>query len=65
MDTVTNATTVTSAVTVTSAGTVNSVESLNATYEVGASDTFVVLTQAEYDALTTKNENTFYLIEDE
>lgn len=61
---ITTANTVTSAGTVSSAGTVTS-----ATYgtilNVGASDTFVVLTQSEYDALSTKNKNTFYLIEDE
>ncbi len=60
---------VTSAATITSAGTVEHAENTHtytgSIYNVGASDTFVILTQSEYDALSVKNENTFYLIEDE
>lgn len=59
-----SATTVERADNVVSAGTITNAYT-GTVINVGASDTFVVMTQAEYDALTAKNENTFYLIEDE
>lgn len=63
-DSVASASNVANASSVTSAGTVENAYS-GTIYNVSGSDTFVVLKQSEYDALATKNENTFYLIEDE
>ena len=49
---------------VASASTVENVYS-GTIYNVSGTDMFVVLTQSEYDNLSVKNENMFYLIEDE
>ena len=61
---VVSASTVVTAESVGSAGTVENAYS-GTIYNVSGTDTFVVMTQSEYDALSVKNENTFYLIEDD
>ena len=64
-ESVVSASTVVTAESVTSAGTVENVHTHNDTIlNVSGTDTFVVLSQKEYDNLAVKNANTFYLIED-
>lgn len=63
VSTVDNATTVSNANTVTSATTVLSAENVTQNYSGG--ETRVVLTQAAYDALTTKDPATWYYIREE
>ena len=66
-DSVASASNVANASSVTTASTVSQAETVNtyniSAYEINGADTFVVLTQAEYDALNPKDENTFYMIE--
>jgi hypothetical protein len=65
-ESVVSASTVVTAESVSSAGTVENVHTHNDTIlNVSGTDTFVVLSQTEYDNLAVKNANTFYLIEDE
>ena len=62
-ESVASASTVVTAESVLTAETVENAYS-GTIYNVSGADTFVVLTQSEYDNLSVKNENTFYLIED-
>ena len=63
-DTVTNAGTVTQAENVVNAENVENVTTYNM-YTVSEGDVMMVLTQAEYDSITDKDENMIYIIKDE
>lgn len=63
-DTVTNAGTVKQAENVVNAENVENVTTYNM-YTVSEGDVMMVLTQAEYDSITDKDENMIYIIKDE